>query len=107
MSQSFTDGDRTEIRAALTQLKQSQIKVFVVMAFEIDSMTIAEEATSLGLIGSEYVWTYGDINLSQYWSSNNITNVEGFKGSLAFFSEAQNTGTSWSSFEGLLLNDLT
>ena len=107
VSQSFTDGDRTEIRAALTQLKQSRIKVFVVMAFEIDSMTIAEEATSLGLIGADYVWTYGDINLSQYWSSNNITNVDGFKGSLAFFSEAQNSGTSWSSFEGLLPNGFT
>ena len=84
MKEAFTYGNTAEMRVGLTHLKNSGFKVFLFLGYEIDSLAMLREATALGLIGKDYAWMFGDIDLVEYLNGaefdDEITNA--IKGNL-------------------------
>ena len=61
--QAFTGGNVEEMRTGLMTLKNDGYKIFLYLSYEADTLLMLRAATALGLIGKDYAWTFGDVDM--------------------------------------------
>jgi len=88
--QAFTAGNVEEMRSGLTTLKTDGYKIFVYLSYEADTLLVLQEAVKLGMIGKEYAWTFGDIDMVESLNGAEFDEdvANAIKGSTAIFPAA-------------------
>ena len=51
------------MRSGLMTLKTDEYKIFLYLGYESDTLLVLREAVTLGLIGKDYAWNFGDIDI--------------------------------------------
>ena len=80
--QAFTAGNVEEMRTGLTTLKNDGYKIFVYFSYESDTLLVLREAVTLGLIGKDCAWSFGDIDMVETMNGADEVITNAIKGAI-------------------------